>query len=507
MTKEILCSLFQHTPAGRIPSKHLEPLMTKKIVIGLGLLFGLSACSFDRDYSLKHPVVISKKWSTKNPYITRPVADARRFAWWHQYQDPSLNRLIALGIKNNNDIQIAMSNIEAAEGELKRVELNWLPTLTANLGYSSFPYLGFPGVLAVMAMPLYTVNVFNQIKSQQRSYYELKVTKAMRNGVKLTVIADISAAYFSHLAQIERLQLLQRVEKDLADSLHIYQEMNRHGLASSIDVDTSRARLRLIQGEETVVEKNLVLTQNALRYLINQNPHPFIFKQQFHQVSTRYMVVDSLPLEVLQHRPDVVAATSELRALRAGIGVAFSRFLPEFNLGLSRGDIATVPNGSTLGTAIHFNQAIVSQPLVTLAALGELDKARGLARATYYRYVDTLRKALRDVDNDLATHRYATDRFDKTLEARANIQNAYHLNRDLYRQGVTSYLQLLDEKIKLDEMNIVVNKYKIDQILAMIHLYEDLAVGYDYQTPHTKSFKTCAQEVVYEEILPTVLRS
>ncbi len=473
----------------------------------LGALIGLAACTIDKDYSLQHPVEISKKWSTKNPYISRTVTDARRFAWWHQYHDPTLNQLIAEGLKTNNDIQIAMANIEAAEGELKRVELNWLPTLTANLGYSSFPYLGFPGVLAVVALPLYTVNIFNQIKSQQRSYYDLKVTKAMRDGVKLTIIADITAAYFSHLSQSERLQLLRRVEDDLAKSLRIQQEMYRHGIASNIEVDAARARLRMIQGEETVVEKNLVLTQNALRYLINQNPHPFLFKRQFKHVNTHHMVVDSLPLSVLQHRPDVVAAVDELRALRSGIGVALSRFLPEINLGLARGDIATIPNGSTLGSPIHFNQAIASQPLVTLASLGEFENARGLSKASYYRYVNTLRKALRDVDNDLAAHRYATERLDKTIEAQGDIRGAYHLNRDLYQQGLKSYLQLLEEKIKLDEINIVVNKHKIDQVLAMIHLYEDMAVGYDYDNkiPQKKSFPTKRQEMVYEKILPSIL--
>lgn len=472
------------------------------------LLLELVACTIDKEYSLQHPVAISKQWSTQSPYITRPVTDARRFAWWRQYHDPTLNRLIAEGLKNNNDINIAMANIEAAEGELKRIELNWLPTLTANLGYSSFPYLGFPGVLAVVAMPLYTVNIFNQIKSQQRAYYELKITKSMRNGMKLTIIADITAAYFSHLSQIERLHLLQRVETDLASSLRIQQAMYQHGIASNIEVDNARARLRMIQGEEKVVEKNLVLTQNALRYLINENPQPFLFKRKFKQVNTHHMVVDSLPLAVLQHRPDVVAAVDELRATRAGIGVALSRFLPEVNLGISRGDIATVPNGSTLGTSIHFNQIIGTQPLLTLASLGELENARGISKASYYRYVNTLRKALRDVDNDLAAHRYSTERLDKTIEAQGDVRSAYSLNRDLYQQGLRSYLELLEEKIKLDEINIVVNKHKIDQVLAMIHLYEDMAVGYDYdiEIPPKKTLNTRRQEFVYEQLLPKVLR-
>jgi outer membrane protein TolC len=469
-------------------------------------LLGISSCTIDKQYSLQQPVEVSRKWSTTDPYLAKPLSDAHRFAWWQQYHDPFLNKLIAAGLKHNNDIKIAMANIEAAEGELKRVELNWLPTLTGNLGYSSFPYVGYPGVLALMALPLYTVNVFNQIKSQQYAYYSLKVTKSMRDGVKLTVITNITAAYFSHLAQIERLNLLKRVEEDLAHSLRINMEMYAHGIASNIDVNVARARLRMVQGEEKVIEKNLILTQNALRYLINQNPHPFIFKQKFEQVSTSNMVVYSLPLEVLRHRPDMDAAIHELETTRSGIGIAMSRFLPEFTLGLSRGDIATIPDGHTLGTAIHFNQSIVSQPVITLASLGELRKARGLSKASYFRYINTLRKALRDVDDDLASHRYFSERLSKTISAKMDLGNAYNLNRDLYKQGLSSYLELLEHKIKYDEIQIVVNQHKIDQILTLIHLYEDMAVGYDYQIPKEKSIETKVQELVYEKLTPSVLR-
>ena len=465
----------------------------------------LSACSIDRDYSLHHPINISKQWSTQDKYTTKPVRDARHFAWWHQYHDPALNKLIALGLKCNNDIHVAMANIEASEGELKRVELNWLPTIAAGAGYSSYPYWGFPGVLATIAIPLYTVNIFNQIKSQQRAYYQVKVSKAMRDGVKLTVIADISAAYFSHIAQEERLHLLRDVEKDLAESLRIYRQTYQHGLSTQIEVESAQAKLKAIQAEETVVKKNLVLTQNALRYLINENPHPFIFKKKFKNVDSYHKIVNSLPLETLQHRPDMVAARQELRATRSGIGVALSRFMPDINLGIARGDIATIPNGSTLGTGIHFNQIIASQPLLTLSSLGELDAARGISKAAYYRYEDTLRKVLRDVDNDLAAHRYATERLDKIIEAHDAIGRAYRLQQDLYQQGLKSYLNLLREKVVWDEVKIVVNKQKIDQTLTIIHLYEDLAVGYDYQMNMKKSCTDAFRETVYDQVLPAVL--
>ena len=444
------------------------------------VLLLLVSCTIDRDFSLKKPINIPTAWESKDARMTKTAKNEVCFAWWHQYHDPMLNHLIAEGLRHNNDIRIAMANVEASQGELKRVELNWIPTMTGNLGYSSFPYLGYPGVLATAA-PNYTINIFNQIKEQSRARSELNVTKAMRDGVKLTVIAQIARSYFSHLAQIEQLKLLAAVDDDLTQSLAIYKETTRHGLTTNIDVAKAKSELDLIKSEEKVIRKNLVFTQNSLRYLMNQNPCPLDFKKDFSTVDSHQMVIGALPLTVIEHRPDIIAATQELNASRAGIGVALSNFLPSINLSMARGDIATVPNGKTLGMPIYFNQAILSQPLITLASFGELDKAKGISKAVYFHYVDTVRRALRDVDNGMAAHDFFTQRLDNTVQARQETAKAYQLNRDLYRQGIISYLSLLAEKVKLDELNILVNKRKIDQTLTIINLYQDLAVGYGYE--------------------------
>ena len=415
--------------------------------------------------------------------MTEVTKKATHMPWWHQYHDPTLNQLIARGLRYNNNLQTSMANIEAAQGELKRVKLNWIPTITGNVGYSSFPYLGFTGVL-LTAVPNYTINIFSQIKEQQRANHELRASKAMRDGVKLTVIAQIAGSYFSHLAQTEELHLLQKVDRDLSESLTIYEATYQYGITTKLEVAKAKSELALIKSEEDMVKKNLVFIQNALRYLMNQNPCPFKFTQRFSQVDSHNMVIGTLPLQVIEHRPDMRIARHELKATRAGIGVALSTFLPSLNLSMARGDIATIPNGYTLGMPIYFNQAILSPPLLTMASFGELDKARGKSKAAYHRYIDTLRKALRDVDSDLSAHQFFTERLDKTVAAKEAVHEAYNLNKGLYHQGILSYLRLLEEKVKLDEINILVNQRKIEQTITIINLYQDLAVGYGYQPKH-----------------------
>lgn len=437
----------------------------------------------DPQYSLQRPVNIPKVWNSKDSHYTNKKVRLACMPWWHQYHDPTLNRLIALGLRYNNDINIAMANIEAAQGELKRIELNWIPNIGSLLGYSSFPNLGYPGVI-IAAVPTYTINIFRQIKEQQRAHYELKITQAMRDSVKLAVIAQISSSYFSYLAQTEQLHLLEIIDDDLTKAVTIYQSTVHTGLTSDIRVAQTKSELDLIKTEETVVKNNIVISQNSIRYLLNENPCPFRFDRTFSQIDSHHMLIGNLPVNVIENRPDMTDAINELKASHAGIGIAVSNFLPTIQLSAARGDIATVPNGTTLGTPIYFNQALVQQPLLTLASIGELDKFRGINKAAYYRYIKTLRKALRDVNNDLSAHDLYTQRLDKTVAAKQHYQQAYQLSDDLYQRGIISYLDLLEEKIKLDKLSILVNEHKLDQTLTIVNLYQDLALGYGY-SPHS----------------------
>jgi len=73
-------------------------------------------------------------------------------------------------------------------------------------------------------------------------------------------------------------------------------------------------------------------------------------------------------------------------------------------------------------------------PLLRASALGQIAKTKGLKKASFYRYTNTLRKALRDVNNDLSAHDLYSKRLKDALEAKHNLNVVYQLNNDLYKK-------------------------------------------------------------------------
>lgn len=434
------------------------------------------SCS-STNYTPKQPIQVPQHWHHKDPHFVTKKQNTACFAWWKQFNDPVFDALIAQSLSSNNELQVAMANIEAAQGELKRVELNWIPSAGTMLGYSSFPYLGYPGVLAAV-VPTYTINLISQYYEQKRAKYELSATESVRDSVKLAVIAEVSANYFSYLAQRDKLSLLTQIEADEEKRIAIYQAAFHDGLFNDIDVEKLKSKLDLMRSEEKILRNSLVVHQNAIRFLLNDNPGSLVNKGQYSQLNNQHLVVGALPLNVIENRPDVRQANEALRASNAGVNIAVSGFLPTIQLSMARGDIATVPNGRKLGQPVYFNQALLQTPLVTLSTFGEVDKAKGLNKASYFHYQNTLRQALREVDDDLSAHDYFSERFFHTQKAEAHFYEVYRLNQSLYQKGVISYATLLEEKIKLYTLKMKLNQRKLDQLLSVVHLYQDLAVGY-----------------------------
>lgn len=121
-------------------------------------------------------------------------------------------------------------------------------------------------------IPNYTINIINQIREQKRAKYTLAQVKAEDDALKLTIISQIAASYFTYLAEIERKEFLQTLANDLTQLAKVASKVYQGGLSSEIEQEELYSQVNLIQGELEVTERNIVISRNALRYLLNQNP-------------------------------------------------------------------------------------------------------------------------------------------------------------------------------------------------------------------------------------------
>lgn len=438
------------------------------------------ACSYTSGYD-NPQVAVHKAWTVPQNTANFTESNLPYLQWWHGFNDPVLNQLIESGLANNNTLNMSRGHVEAAEGELKKVQLQWIPDISALLGYSNNPATGFPGLLAVLA-PNYTMNFFRQFKEQKRANYELDIAKAEDDAVKLDVITQISAAYFTYLAEVDRKQLLQVLADDITHVADISERIYSGGLSTNINLSEMRAQVNMIRGEQETIEQNIVVTRNALRYLINQNPGDIKVGTPFSELNNSKLIPGQLPMTVLENRPDMQMAKFRLKASNEGIGIAASALLPTLQLDFIGGPVAGdntyhFPN-PLMKNAVDFNDELLQVPLLKASVLGEIDKAKGLDKVSYYNYIEVLQKSLRDTTNALSANYRLTNRLKQTESAQTQLATAYNLNARLQQRGIQSSLELLKSKIPLDRVNISLNQDKLQQLLTIANLYHELAGGY-----------------------------
>lgn len=437
----------------------------------------LTGCMYHHPY---HPpqVPVSNRWTVQDRQITvKDDTHLPYLAWWRGFHDPTLNRLIDRGLVSNNTLNMSRAHIEAAEGELKKIHYQWIPDLDLLMGYSRNPATGFPGFVVAL-IPSYTLNVFKQLKEERRAKYELARVKAEDDAVKLAIISEIAATYFTYQAEKEREQLLQILANDLTRIARISEKIYKDGLSSNIDPQALYSEVNLIHGQQEIIQQNIVISRNALRYLINENPGDIKTNRTFLHFKNKHLMPGSLPLTVLENRPDMKMAENRLRASSEGIGIAVSQLLPSIHLDMITGLTSGNSQYTIPVEPIYFNDQLVTAPLLKFSALGEIAKARGLDKVSYYHYIDTLQKALRDTTNALANNEHLNNKLQQTIHAQQRLAKAYDLNWRLYQRGIENYLETLKNKIVLDKINIDVNQDKLQQLISMVRLYEELAGGY-----------------------------
>ena len=202
---------------------------------------------------------------------------------------------------------------------------------------------------------------------------------------------------------------MQILTDDLIKLASIAEKVYKDGISSDIDPQELYSQANLARGELEVILQNVVVSRNALRFLLDQNPGEIKTTVRFIAIHNDKLIPGSLPLTVLENRPDMRAAENRLRASNEGIGLAASQLLPTLQLDLI-GGLAARDNRYVLPQkSVYYNDQLFKTSLLKFSVLGEIAKARGLNKVSYYNYIDTLQRVLKDTTNALS----ANDRMTK----------------------------------------------------------------------------------------------
>jgi outer membrane protein, multidrug efflux system len=409
---------------------------------------------------------------------TPPAAD---IDWQQFFTDPRLKQLIGLSLQNNRDLRVAVLNIERVRAQYQIQRAEQLPTVVLGAtGLSQPSSAGGNVYTAGLNITGYELDLFGRVRSlSDAALQQYFASEEARKAAQISLIAAVANTYLATLADAAQLEVARKTLESREQGFQLLKLKFDNGALSEYDlaqavtlVEGARAALALLQRQRMQGENALVLLVG--QPLPRELPAPLSLPAQ----GLMAELPAGLPSALLERRPDVRQAENQLQAANANIGAAKAAFFPRITLTGSIG-LASEDLGG-----LFDNRAWQFAPRITLPIFDaganqanlELSQAnRDIALAQYERSIQV---AFREVADALAGRATYGDQLRAQQAQAAAEQKRSDLAELRFRNGVSSFLDVLDAQRALFQTQQATIIVQAAQQQNLVTLYKVLGGGW-----------------------------
>lgn len=461
--------------------KYLSTLFT--ILISVSWINGA-----EKDY-LETPV--PEQWQmTQQNYQTSPVDDE----WWNTFNDPVLNELISMAVKNNYNVAAAIKRIEMANKEIGIAKSNYYPSISLSGGWTKEQLSGRQSGLksrgtvtdyfSLGASMNWEIDVFGRVYSgvkEKKAAYN--VARADYDAVMVSLCASVATAYMQLRTYEEQLRVAKAHIESQSYVCKITKARFEAELADMLDV--TQANVVLFETESTLptIEAEIKTMKNSIGLLVGEYPgaiDELLDRNNESLPVYQQTVAIGVPAEILRRRPDIVEAEMTLAEYAAAIGVAKKDFLPTLSL---TGEIGTSSqNIDGLFGKYSLGYSIAPQLSWTLFDGLERNYALSEAKLQMEEAIDqynlTVMTAVEEVDNALLNYTYLLNAIELQKKVVEESKKSMELSFELYRSGLTMFTNVVDGQISwLTNQNTLVSMQG-EALADLITIYKALGGGW-----------------------------
>jgi len=453
------------------------------------LLASLAGCSTLAPEYRRPAAPVPAAWN-QDPagQFAAPVAE---LPWREFFVDPQLRQLIQLTLENSRDLRIAALNVERTQAQYRISRAAVLPQVDGTAAGSA---RRVPAALTSsgaaetqrqysvgLGVSAFEIDLFGRVRSlKQQALEQYLASSEAQRSVQLSLVAQVAAGWLTLAADREQLRLAQETLANQQQAYRLVEARFNNGVASALDLQQAKTSVATAQVASARYSTLVAQDENLLQLLIGE-PLPAELRPA--TLPTDLAAVTSLApglaSEVLLQRPDILSAEHVLRGANANIGAARAAFFPRITLVSSFGTGSDQLSGLFQEGSLAWNFA----PAMTLPLFdagrnrANLDVAKVDRELAVARYERTIQTAFREVADGLA--RQAT--IDEQLVAQQALSDAsaesYRLSSVRYRQGVDSYLNVLDAQRSLYGARQQLIDTQLVRFTNLVTLYKLLGGG------------------------------
>jgi multidrug efflux system outer membrane protein len=458
-----------------------------RLRLGLATIpcLALSACAIGPNYERPAIQTPPAYRAVDAPLDGKSIAD---LPWWEVFRDPTLKALVEEALAANYDARIAAARVEQARYGVGVTRADLMPQVDYAGGAQRGKFFVSPelpnqtGNIFLGAFQMaWEIDVWGRIRrATEASLADLFASEDVRRGVVLTVITDVAQAYFELRELDLELEIANRTRDSFQQTLDLFTRQLLGGIGNKLA--TSRAEASLADAAATIpdIERRIIAKENQLSVLLGRHPGEIARGNVLTDQPIAPDVPPGLPSELLERRPDVLAAEQNVVATNALVGVALGDFFPRFGLtSIYGGQSSDIDNIVKSAGNIWAIGGSITGPLFQGGRLYYGYKGSVVDwQAATLAYEQTVLNALADVSNALvARQKFIAAEVERRRQVEA-LQEAVRLAIVRFTGGFADYFEVLEAQQELFPAELLLARNELDQLVSVVQLYRALGGGW-----------------------------
>lgn len=450
------------------------------------LLSGLTACNITRPGGAP----AANLAGLYRDQVGTDTVTLAQLPWRTLFTDSALQTLIARGIANNLDLQVAGARVREADAYFRQSQAAFLPSLSATGSTARSQQAAFAGqetrLPATTQFQFYgsaswEADVWGKLRNSRRSYLALLLqSEAYRRAVQTSVVGSIANYYYQLLALDQQLAITQQTVQNRILDVETSRKLLDAGIVTGAAVVQSEA---IRYAAEVIIpdqKQQIRETENALSLLLGVAPAAIGRRGTLADQPPVPALQIGVPAQLLRFRPDVQQAEYAFRSAFALTNAARAYFYPALTL-TSSGGYSSFDFGRLLDPAAVFGSLAggLVQPILTRGVnRARLRVSEAQQLEAQLNFQTALLTAGQEVSNSLYSYQAAQEKMVIRAKQLDALVKSVTYSQALLANGFANYTEVLtaQQNLLTAQLNGVNDQQQ--RLQAVTNLYRALGGGW-----------------------------
>ena len=390
--------------------------------------------------------------------------------WWKGYNQPRLNELIELALKNNIDLAKSAIAVNKALAQAGVLQADLVPSFNANLGAETGKNIKTGGSWNESYKSgvsiSYEIDLWRKLaNSADAAMWEANATKYDLEAARLALVNSVAEKYFEILYQNESVNLYKILLQNYKQLETVARAKFELGKEEELNLKQIKSSILSAQNRILNAQKSIDAAERTLQNLLNERPGFELNSDgDLSEVSPQGVNLN-VPLYVIGARPDLQAAIARIKEALLNVHSSEKSFYPSVTLGagLSGGG-----NSASDAFSLKFlnGNVAINLPFLNYSKLKSRLKISELTFETMkLNYAQTLTTALNEIDasyKNLQKDEAVLRNINENLRNLSSISDIYKLKYELGKTELKNYLEAQNSLLE-GRVGVLAQKYKILQ--------------------------------------------